>query len=114
MGLHIGFRDTNAFTCGFWGDNDLDAPISYTDTNWHHWACTYDYSANRRTIYRDGVQVAQDIAQNDYLASSGNLVIGRVLPDGNAFYKGWVDDVRVYKRPTALMASRTQICISSI
>ncbi|MCB0113898.1 MAG: proprotein convertase P-domain-containing protein, partial [Caldilineaceae bacterium] len=97
-GLHIGFRSTNVFTCGFWGDNDLNTAIAYMDTDWHHWACTYDHTTNQRKIFRDGRLVAQDTAANDYLASSGNLVMGRILPNQNTFYRGWLDDVRIYMR----------------
>jgi subtilisin-like proprotein convertase family protein/threonine dehydrogenase-like Zn-dependent dehydrogenase len=100
-GLHIGFRNTNEFTCGFWGENDLNASSGFTDTNWHHWACTYNHETNRREIYRDGVLVAQDTAANDYLGRTGNLVIGRILPDRSDYFKGWVDDVRIYLRPMA-------------
>jgi hypothetical protein len=40
-GLSIGFNTNNTFTFGFYGDN-LTTPASYTDTDWHHWACSYE------------------------------------------------------------------------
>jgi len=91
-GLHVGFRNTNVFTCDFY-NNDLTTP-AYTDTDWHHWACTYDASTNLRTIYRDGVQVAQDTAWADY-QGTGNFDIGRTEWSG-FYFDGQVDEVRVW------------------
>ncbi len=56
--LALGFRSNNKFTCGFNSD-DLDTPLTYTDSDWHHWTCTYDASNRQRIIYRDGILVAQ-------------------------------------------------------
>jgi hypothetical protein len=96
-GLHIGFRNNNMFTCAFY-DNDLDVSVS-TDTDWHHWACTYDASTSHRTIYRDGIQVAQDEAWPGY-QGTGDLYIGRGYEncDGVAgcHFDGIVDEVRVW------------------
>ncbi|MEZ4640772.1 MAG: LamG-like jellyroll fold domain-containing protein, partial [Caldilineaceae bacterium] len=39
--MWIGFGATNQFTCGFTPRSFLDSP-AYTDTDWHHWVCTYD------------------------------------------------------------------------
>ena len=97
-GLHIGFRANNTFTCAFWS-NDLNTAASYTDNDWHHWTCTYDAAANQRTIYRDGVQVAQDTAPADY-AGSGPLTVGVRFDNGGPFH-GALDDVRIYTRVLA-------------
>ncbi len=91
-GLHVGFRDTNVFTCGFYSNN-LDTP-AYTDSDWHHWACTYDAGTNRRTIYRDGAQVAQDTASADY-QGAGSLNIGRA-PWNKHYFGGLADEVRLW------------------
>ncbi|MCP4426840.1 MAG: LamG domain-containing protein, partial [Chloroflexi bacterium] len=64
-GLLFGFRSDNLFTCAFWG-NDLTSPVAYTDTEWHHWACSYNADTSTRTLYRDGLQVAQDTASAHY------------------------------------------------
>ncbi len=89
-GLHIGFRNNNKFTCAFFS-NDLDTP-AYTDTDWHYWACTYDSGTKLRTIYRDGVQVAQDIASAHY-QGSGDLLIGWA-PAG--LFDGLIDEVGIW------------------
>lgn len=103
-GLYIGFRSTNRFTCAFWG-NDLDTSAAYTDTDWHHWACTYDAATQIRTIYRDGVQVAQDTASADY-QGSGNLYAGK-FPGISHFFNGLIDEVRVYTRTLATADVKT-------
>src|SRR5262249_23316760 len=91
--LHIGFRPNNNFTFAFWS-NDLDVPASYTDTNWHHWACTYNAGTRFRAVYRDGVQVGTNVATADY-TGSGILRIAR-FPTINSFYKGSLDEIRVW------------------
>ncbi len=100
VGLHIGFREpggtsNNRFTFGFYF-NDLDADSTYTDLNWHHWACVYDAVSNSRKIYRDGTQVAFDTASNDY-QGTGNLIIG-VTPWNIPYDMGdiTVDELRVW------------------
>ncbi|MCP4212237.1 MAG: hypothetical protein GY764_12270 [Halieaceae bacterium] len=92
-GLQFGFRTDDRFTCGFWND-DLNTSAAYTDTNWHHWACTYDAATKHRTIYRDGVQVAQDTASANY-DGFGSTFIGKNLNDGWNFM-GEIDEMAVW------------------
>ncbi len=103
QGLQLGFRNNNRFTCAFYAD-DLDTPASYTDTGWHHWACTYDAASGTRTLYRDGVRVAQDTADAAY-QGTGPLYICMWV-DGRHAYDGALDDVRIY--PRALSALEIQ------
>ena len=100
-GLHFGFRSGNTFTCAFWG-NDLDTP-AYTDTDWHHWACTFDANTKRRIIYRDGVQVEQDYATGVY-QGSGDMYLGWA-PVG-IYYKGLIDEAFIF--PTSLSQADIQ------
>ncbi|MCP5096129.1 MAG: hypothetical protein GY943_11290, partial [Chloroflexi bacterium] len=100
-GLHIGFRGNDSFTCAFYS-NDLNTSSTYTDSDWHHWACTYDANDNLRTIYRDGVQVAQDNASANY-QGSGLFNIGRRGLNSNKMsFGGSVDEVVVYDRALAV------------
>lgn len=92
--LHIGFRGNNNFTFAFFG-NDLDAPSSLADTDWHHWAVTYDKALTERTIYRDGIAVANGSSSNDF-TGTGNLKIGRAYNGSNNNFNGVVDEVRVW------------------
>lgn len=92
--LQFGFRDTNIFTCGF-GNNDLNSFVPYTDTEWHHWACTYDAATNQRTLYRDGVPIASDTSPSDLLAV-GNLYIGNFDFASSDTFSGLIDDPFIY------------------
>lgn len=91
-GLFFGFRSNNKFTCAFWG-NDLDTPSTYTDTNWHHWACTYDAATKQRKIYRDGVLLASGAATANF-QGYGTLSMGS-FPTGYNF-DGLLDEVAVW------------------
>ncbi|MGW1060671.1 LamG-like jellyroll fold domain-containing protein [Micromonospora rubida] len=95
--LHIGFRSSNAFTMAFWGD-DLDVSSSYSDLNWHHWACVYDREGTNRNqiIYRDGVEVGRRVATGHF-AGTGKLFISQ-SGDGSSRAYAQVDEVRVWGR----------------
>ena len=99
-GLHFGFRNTNVFTCSFWG-NDLDTVATYTDSNWHYWGCTYNANTNKRIIYRDGVNVANNTASATY-QGSGPLTIGyssTIASQGiNNHFNGSIDEAQIYNR----------------
>ena len=90
--LHIGFR-SQVFTFAFYG-NDLNTP-AYTDTDWHHWACTFDATTKARKIYRDGVVVAEDTSASNYLGT-GNLMLGRNGFAADSYFKGSIADVRIW------------------
>lgn len=87
-GLTMCFQSNDSFTCGFFG-NDLNTP-SYPDTDWHHWACTYDADSNTRTLYRDGEAVAHDTPVAAYLGT-GAVTFGKT-PWGHPF-SGRLDEV---------------------
>ncbi len=91
--LYIGFWSDNKFICAFDTTNYLVTSNQYADTDWHHWACTYDFETGNRTIYRDGVQVAQDTTAR-YYWGAGPLRIGKARW-GN-YVRGWVDELGVW------------------
>jgi hypothetical protein len=92
--LHLGFRANNVFTFAFWAD-DLDTTNTYTDTDWHHWAGTFENTTRTRTIYRDGVVVASDIAPTQYQLSSGAAYLG-VSPPAGVYFGGDLDEIHVW------------------
>ena len=92
QGLHFGFRSNDRFTCAFWA-NDLTAPDTYTDSDWHHWACTYDAETGQRLIYRDGVSVDNDTATANYQGNGPLYVASRL---GAGHFDGSLDEVLVY------------------
>ncbi|MEU5053691.1 LamG-like jellyroll fold domain-containing protein [Streptomyces sp. NPDC021096] len=81
--LHIGFRKDGVFTFAFYAD-DLDTPQKYTDTGWHHWACTYRTATREQMIYRDGEEVARRIAGGHYR--------GNGLFSFGSSFAGWIPD----------------------
>ncbi|MCB0086349.1 MAG: hypothetical protein KDE54_00420 [Caldilineaceae bacterium] len=91
QGLRFGLQSGEAF-CGFWS-NTLRVNLTL-DTEWHHWACTYDAATKQRTLYRDGVQIGQDTASSNYLGE-GATAIGEL-------FQGAIDEVGVF--PAALTA----------
>ncbi|MBF0451146.1 MAG: hypothetical protein HQK75_10615, partial [Candidatus Magnetomorum sp.] len=94
--LHIGFRDTNVFTLGF-GNNDLNTSetCTYTDSNWHHWAATYDSNTKNQKIYRDGVEVASRISSSNY-TGVGDVLMGRYGPVDQFHFHGNIDELRIW------------------
>jgi len=95
-GLVVGFRDSNTFTFAFYGD-DLDTS-AFTETDWHHWAGTYNSSTNEKIIYRDGVSVASNTAAADY-QGTGTLYIGSASTFlGGTDFGGELDDVYMFSR----------------
>jgi len=95
--LIVGFRNTNVFTCAFYY-NDLDTPVTYSDTNWHHWVCTYNAATNARKIYLDGVEVASDTATADF-QGTGNFYIGKWL---TTYFLGQIDNVKIWNKTLSI------------
>ncbi|MCX6019170.1 MAG: hypothetical protein NTZ50_11860, partial [Chloroflexi bacterium] len=94
QGLSIGFNSTNRFACGFYS-NDLVTSAAYTDLDWHYWLCTFDAASRKRTLYRDGVQVASDTAANVFSGTGVWQIGGTPWSTANLF-AGSLDDVQVY------------------
>jgi hypothetical protein len=95
--LQVGFRDSNVFTLGF-GDNDLNTTATYTDSNWHHWAVTFDINTKIQKIYRDGVEVANRTSGSNYIGT-GDIIIGRYGPASQFYFDGQIDELRLWDTP---------------
>jgi hypothetical protein len=78
------------------GANELLSQTIITDGNWHRIGLVWDGS--NRTLYVDGVAVAED-TQTDLGASENGLYIGtgKAMEPGS-FWSGLIDDVRIYNR----------------
>lgn len=96
LSLQIGFRDTDVFTCAFFGD-DLDTAQTYTDAGWRHWTCVFDAATKTRSIYCDGALVVSDTAGANF-QGAGPFIIGGSGRGGGSgsMFNGNIDDVRVY------------------
>jgi|GEM_PF-861398 len=93
--LCIGFWSNDRFVFTFGGSgSELLTPDAYADTDWHHWAVTYDADTRARAIYRDGQQVAQDTAPAAY-QGSGELRLGKAFYDHN--YNGRLDELAIWR-----------------
>ncbi|GMU89011.1 MAG: hypothetical protein AMXMBFR49_12190 [Chlorobiota bacterium] len=97
--LQVGFRsptapnNPNGFFMGFF-NNDISAPVGATDTEWHHYAATYNRTTGERKLYRNGVLVAQNTATGA-LGSSGTLHIGSSIVN-TEFFPGDLDELRIW------------------
>jgi hypothetical protein len=86
--FYMGFRSSTIFTCGFWAD-DLDVSGSFTNTDWHHYACSYDAATNTRKAYVDGLLTGSDHPAASF-QGSGPVTLGAAIGFRAA------DDVRLY------------------
>ncbi|ETR65507.1 MAG: hypothetical protein OMM_14141, partial [Candidatus Magnetoglobus multicellularis str. Araruama] len=76
--------------------NALDTTTKYTDSEWHHWAVTFNSTTKKRYIFRDGQIVASDTSASNF-TGSGDLLIGNfVIATPDDYYKGKIDEFRVW------------------
>ncbi len=100
QGLHIGWRaGSNDFTFDFFNStlNVADTP----DTNWHHWAGSYNVTNGEKRIYKDGQLVGSNTGGG--YSGGGSLWIGRspwVNGDwvNGAPLDGLMDEVEIFDR----------------
>ena len=76
-----------------------------TGTNWRHVVITFDNSSATAKLYIDNVQsgTSRPYTSRDI---SGSIAIGSAYNYGGGFFKGTIDDYRIYNR--ALSASEIQ------
>jgi len=93
--LRLGFRSAGqfAFDLGTSAGSVFTTTATYTDTNWHHWACSFDHNRREQIMYRDGAEVARRTATNDYVGT-GVAELGR-FASGN-YFAGRLDEFRVW------------------
>ncbi|MCC6233640.1 MAG: DUF3466 family protein [Verrucomicrobiales bacterium] len=115
--LIVGFDATGRFVFRFSEANEdygVFTPSSVSDTNWNHWAVTFDAATRRQTIYRNGVQAAQETSLGGF-TGGGSLLFGRraaASPVGeNEFFQGTLDEIRVWdvaRSATAIARDRVK------
>ncbi len=75
---------------------DLDSPANVLKSNtWYHLTFRYDFEAQQKTIFVDGMQVSQNTS-TAFLATTGDIVLGSWA--GSAYFTGIVDDFQIYLR----------------
>jgi subtilisin-like proprotein convertase family protein len=93
--LHVGFAANNTFVCGF-GGSELASGQATTDSNWHHWVCTYDADRVSRSIYLDGNRINND--SPPAYQGSGDVWIGSGVSAGlGGAFNGQLDELGIYR-----------------
>ncbi|WP_281298411.1 choice-of-anchor D domain-containing protein [Flavobacterium limnophilum] len=72
----------------------LSSPTALDRQRWYHVAATY--SANNLNLYLNGVKIATSATPTGTIADSSLLTIGRSPSASANFFKGKVDEVRVF------------------
>ncbi len=86
-----------AVRMGFYS-NDLNTAADVVkDNTWYHLTFWYDFAAQNRKIYVNGVETAQGAA-SPYLGASGETNIGRWHSGNAQWFQGIIDDVQIYHR----------------
>jgi hypothetical protein len=98
IGIQFGFRASGYKTKGFdsweWGGGTfMDIKHPEFDS-WHH--CVYIYNGNTHNFYLDREKIATS-AINPKHGTPKQLMFGN-YPGGDQFFKGKLDDIRVYNR----------------
>ncbi|MFH1843204.1 MAG: LamG-like jellyroll fold domain-containing protein [bacterium] len=79
-------------------DDWIASPGSYTFGQWRHVAGTYDGETDTMILYIDGVEVAT--GSSDYVNHDDTVDLTlAATSDGAEFFRGKIDDPRVYDRP---------------
>jgi hypothetical protein len=85
----------NGIRFGFY-NIDLDSPANVLTANtWQHLTFRYDFTAQQKTLFLNGTQIAQNTS-TAFLATTGDIILGS-WAGGNAF-TGMVDDFQIYQR----------------
>ncbi|MBX3743739.1 MAG: tandem-95 repeat protein [Verrucomicrobiae bacterium] len=112
--LIVGFDHAGRFVFRF-GTNDTAyaqfTPDPVADTEWHHWAVTFNAATREQAIFRDGSFLAGGISTG-VLRASGTLFLGRAAtsPGSEAFH-GALDEIRLWnhaRTPFAIARDRSK------
>jgi len=94
--LHYRIYANGTVRMGFYG-NDLDAPGAAKAGEWIHLAFWLDNKAQKRRIYANGEQIAEDSGKSPYKGTAGDTMIGSWGGTGQK-YNGLIDEVQIWDR----------------
>ena len=81
---------------GTWGTGGFNAGNSFLSNGWVHVLVTFEQATNEHVIYIDGVQINNGTRASNF--STTDFVIGTQIFHTNELFKGFVDDLYVWKR----------------
>lgn len=91
--LSIGFKPGDVISFSFGGD-DHDVSWTDADSEWNHFAFTYNSTTNERKIFVNGIEVGTtNLATDDYLGS-GTFFVGKSGVGGE--FNGHLDELRIW------------------
>lgn len=77
----------------------LVSQVPLLDTNWHHWAVTFDARSNRVEIFRDATSLsATNYGPGIFGVTNVKFFLGSLAGAAGSQFTGTVDEVRVWKR----------------
>ncbi len=85
----------NSIDCRIGGTSNRSANNSITQYEWQHIACTYDGASVK--VYRNGTLI-HSYAKSGAIPTINEVTIGRNATAVNRYFKGGIDDLRVYNR----------------
>ena len=92
---HLGIQAGN-LRFGTWGTGGFNAGNSFFSNGWVHVLVTFEKATNEHVIYIDGVQINNGTRASNF--STTDFVIGTQIFHTNELFKGFVDDLYVWKR----------------
>ncbi|MFE3072518.1 LamG-like jellyroll fold domain-containing protein [Streptomyces sp. NPDC059247] len=97
-GLTFGFTSAGAFSFSFGTGSSaqtLTTTGTWSDTDWHHWAATFNATTKVQIVYRDGAEVGRRTATTAP-TPVGPLIVGRTDQGGQNFFVGQFAELRTW------------------
>ncbi|MBN9689600.1 MAG: hypothetical protein J0M24_05125 [Verrucomicrobia bacterium] len=77
----------------------LISQVPLLDTNWHHWAVTFDARSNRVELFRDATSLsATNYGPGTFGVTNVKFFLGSLAGAAGSQFTGTVDEVRLWKR----------------
>ncbi|WP_405639859.1 LamG-like jellyroll fold domain-containing protein [Streptomyces uncialis] len=93
-GLNIGFTATGEFRA-LYGAVAAQTTVRYTDSDWHHWAVTFNRATRRLAIVRDGAEITWYSVANPPTGLT-SVIVGRNDSGTTQFFSGQLAEFRIW------------------
>lgn len=80
------------------GDISLKSPSTYKLAEWHHIAGQYDDRTKKMALYVNGEKTNEITLLKAVLPSKSDFTIGKFSSGADGYFKGTIDEVRLYNR----------------